>query len=121
MARLKHATDIQYLAFEGGGGKGVAFLGAINALESLKVLPIKRKGDGENQIKGISGASAGAITALFLAMGVKAEDLKKILSRPQDFKGFFDKAEPGIYRSVNSKNEAGSKSDADTGGRRAPI
>jgi predicted acylesterase/phospholipase RssA len=27
------ASKIKYLAFEGGGGKGVAYLGAIKALE----------------------------------------------------------------------------------------
>ena len=63
--------EVQYLAFEGGGGKGVAFLGAIRALESIKIndvgiLPILPEGN--NQIKGITGASAGAITALFLSI-----------------------------------------------------
>ena len=35
--------DVHYLAFEGGGGKGIAFLGAVQALSEKKILPIKQK------------------------------------------------------------------------------
>jgi NTE family protein len=79
------------------------------------LLPIKPKGKGENRIKGVSGASAGAITALMLAMGVDSKQLEKLLNRSQDFNSFFDKPRPGFYRSVNEKNIAVEKTDASTG------
>ena len=31
-------SDVKYLVFEGGGGKGFAYLGALRALQALKVL-----------------------------------------------------------------------------------
>lgn len=94
--------DVKYLALEGGGGKGVTYLGAVAALEELKVLPINIRSNqmkidaetksidkkkttfnrhyfGQNQIEGISGSSAGAITALCLAMGMNLEELTKVL------------------------------------------
>lgn len=63
-----HAKDIHYLALEGGGGKGGAYLGAVIALEELMVLPILPEQE-RNQIQGIAGASAGSITAFLLALG----------------------------------------------------
>src|SRR5659263_616106 len=47
--------EIFYLAFEGGGGKGLAFLGELQVLEGRAVL---------NQVRALSGSSAEAITAL---------------------------------------------------------
>ena len=52
--RLKSA-DVKYLSLEGGGGKGVTYLGAIEALEALKVLPIDQPA-GKNQIRGLAGS-----------------------------------------------------------------
>lgn len=93
--------DVKYLALEGGGGKGVTYLGAVAALEALKVLPInlnenkltfkkeenKLKQLRGSKIKGISGSSAGAITALCLAMGLKSDELAKILQTKEFFYG----------------------------------
>jgi len=62
------ARDVRYLCFQGGGGKGAVYLGALDALEYKKLLPIVPAG----QIKGICGASAGAITALLVACGFTA-------------------------------------------------
>ncbi|PGP40612.1 patatin, partial [Bacillus thuringiensis] len=45
------------LVFEGGGVKGVAFIGAIRALNDEEILP---------KIQRFGGTSAGAITALLL-------------------------------------------------------
>jgi len=97
--------DVHYLAFEGGGGKGVTYLGAIMALEDLKVLPIDIDKPEKNQIKGISGASAGAITALLLGLGYTSADMGNLLSEPKIFNDFFDKPDKlGRYRSVSRKN-----------------
>ncbi len=100
MAKLGSADEIAYLALEGGGGKGVTYLGAIIALEEMGVLPIK-KAAGTNQIKGISGASAGAITALLLAIGYNSKQIKRLLSNSAQFNEFFDPPNPAFYRAVD--------------------
>jgi Patatin-like phospholipase len=71
--------EIRYLALEGGGGKGFAYLGALQVLEKLKVM---------EHIDGVSGTSAGAITALMIAMGMTAEEIDNELKN--DFNKFFD-------------------------------
>jgi predicted acylesterase/phospholipase RssA len=97
--RLKK-EEVFYLAFEGGGGKGVTYLGAIKTLESLGLLPIPKLPK-KRQIRGVSGTSAGAITALVLALGYTSEDLEGLLKQSEKFKAFFDKPNPGIYRVVD--------------------
>jgi len=102
MPKIESARDIEYLAFEGGGGKGVAFLGAVKALEDLLVLPISPS---RNQIKGISGASAGAISAMFLALGLGSAELRDILHGRKTFNNitfsnFFDNPHHGRRRAV---------------------
>jgi len=101
MARLK-PRDVNYLAFEGGGGKGVTFLGVIQTLESHGILPIKISFDSsvENKVKGLAGASAGAITALFLCMGLKSTDIETELSQRAEFEAFLDKPLTNYNRSV---------------------
>ena len=74
-------NDIEYLTFEGGGGKGIIYLGAIKALEES--LGVERlidvlsdlDDDVRRPIKGISGASAGAITAFMLSLGLSGEEI----------------------------------------------
>jgi predicted acylesterase/phospholipase RssA len=111
-------SRLEYIAFEGGGGKGAVYKGAIVALEELfdaswkkgacsKIvggelttsgpddgpgLPGEEGGgdgasildyyvkDGTLKIKGISGSSAGAITAFPLALGLTSDDIGKILT-----------------------------------------
>lgn len=113
--RLEKPEAVQYLSLEGGGGKGVTYLGAIRTLEKFKVLPIDITKPGSNQIKGISGASAGAITALLLAMGVTSNKIQEILSKPETFTGFFDGPSVGIYRSVDRNNKPAMKQDSPPG------
>jgi predicted acylesterase/phospholipase RssA len=109
-------NDIRYLALEGGGGKGIAFLGAIQALEALDVLRYTTgpaafvPPDGRFRwaspeidagrrlvpgggIAGISGASAGAITALLLSCGYNASDIRRIMVS-FDFDSFFEGPRP---------------------------
>ncbi|MBQ0850332.1 patatin-like phospholipase family protein [Streptomyces sp. BH-SS-21] len=76
--------DIRYLAMEGGGGKGHAYLGAVRALEDLHVMP---------QVRGFAGASAGAITALMLSTGMDSEQIATYMGAT-DFDAFFDPPEP---------------------------
>ena len=83
----EETRQIKYLALEGGGGKGNAYLGAIKALEEASILTFEN-----NQLKGIqgiSGASAGAITALLLGSGYSFDEIKTELQRT-DFDNFLD-------------------------------
>lgn len=103
--KITNPTNVHFLALEGGGGKGVAYLGAIRALESKGVLPIRLDRRGKNQIKGLSGASAGAITSLLLAMGATSQQIAEILSHSKTFDDFFDGPDPGLIRAVDQKNK----------------
>jgi len=79
--------DVNFLAFQGGGGKGIAYLGPIEALErkDAGILPLKlpisrdpvtQTAGNRQGIIGISGASAGAITAYMIALGLSADDIR---------------------------------------------
>ena len=60
------------LALSGGGIRGISHLGVIKALEELGY-----------EIKGISGASAGAIVGAFYAAGVSPDEILELIkSRP---------------------------------------
>jgi NTE family protein len=59
------------LALEGGGIRGIAYVGAIKALEEKQLL---------QNIENIAGTSVGAITAALLCVGYSAEELEKELS-----------------------------------------
>jgi VPS inhibitor protein D len=55
----------------GGGSKGIAYAGMVQALEKTKTL---------QNLTHICGASAGAMSASLIAMGVNSEDFTKIVS-----------------------------------------
>ncbi|MGA5508965.1 patatin-like phospholipase family protein [Streptomyces umbrinus] len=108
-------ADVQYLALEGGGGKGVVYLGAIRALEEMGVLPLPvdkqarevleemevLREQPPHQVIGVSGASAGAFTALFLALGFDSSELAVILSNPSTFKALYDGPDNNEIRAVH--------------------
>lgn len=101
--------DVQYLAFEGGGGKGILYLGAAQALEELNILPATktRLQNGQCPIKGMSGASAGAITTFLLSIGMTSQEVEKEFTQKTDdgltaFEGFMDDLIPGVYKMVKS-------------------
>ena len=79
--------NVHYLAFEGGGGKGVAYLGVAQALEELGILShITVEKDGRevvllnsSKIHGIAGTSVGSVTALVLACGYTSNQAEKII------------------------------------------
>jgi len=117
-------SNVKYLVFEGGGGKGYAYLGAIQALEELikdssedEIRPIIENDSNSASIinppklrkyfdiKGIAGTSAGAITALMLALGLTSEEIKKEGNGEETgfkFTDFFSNDEPlnSEYRSI---------------------
>ncbi len=72
------ATNAADLVFEGGGVKGIAFGGALQALA-----------DAGYEIKNVAGTSAGAITAALVAAGYSAKELDALL-QGMPFKQFQD-------------------------------
>ena len=58
------------LVFEGGGVKGIAYIGAMQVLEEKGIL---------SSIKRVGGTSVGAINALLFALGFNNNEQKKIL------------------------------------------
>lgn len=93
--RTLNASQVRFLILEGGGGKGLVYLGALKALESV------RRGNGRPilasrnnrlvDIAGVAGSSAGAITALGLSMGMNTNELERISHPNFNFQKFFDK------------------------------
>ncbi len=87
MAKL-NKENVRYLAFEGGGGKGIVYLGVLQALEDLDIVSrVEVEKDGKkytrldsDKIKGIAGTSVGAITALLIACGYTSDETKEILT-----------------------------------------
>lgn len=65
------AGAIRNLAFQGGGVKGIAYVGGIEVLEERGLLA---------GVLRVAGTSAGAITAALLAVGATAGDLRRILT-----------------------------------------
>jgi predicted acylesterase/phospholipase RssA len=66
--------SMRHLTFGGGGGKGMANVGVLLALEQLGLLPVKidivnGQNQANNKILGVSGASAGAFTSFCIALG----------------------------------------------------
>lgn len=62
--------NIKNIVFEGAGIRGIAFCGAIQALENKGILPGVEK---------VGGTSAGAITALCVSLGYSASDITDLL------------------------------------------
>ena len=94
MAKLT-PQDVKYLSFEGGGGKGAAYLGALEAFKDPEI-DIMTPWDHNthilnySKIKGIAGASAGSIVAAALAMGVSLEKLSDLFKSPDKLMGIYD-------------------------------
>ncbi|XP_059158385.1 uncharacterized protein LOC131942498 [Physella acuta] len=59
--------SFENLVFEGGGNKGLAYVGCIKYLEELGLM---------NNVKRLGGSSAGAITAALIALGYNSEDIR---------------------------------------------
>lgn len=74
------AAQFRNLVFEGGGVKGIAYVGAMQVLEQRGLL---------NDIRRVGGTSAGAINALIFALGYDLAEQQEIL-RSTDFGKFMD-------------------------------
>ncbi|MBL7962353.1 MAG: patatin-like phospholipase family protein [Flavobacteriales bacterium] len=84
--------NVQYLCFEGGVGRGIIYVKVIEALEVLiadqgpfgqphsyvraPLFPINTAPLGTRRFRGISGSSAGAITAFMLSMGMRSDEIE---------------------------------------------
>jgi len=68
------------LVFEGGGVKGIAYVGALKVLQEKGVL---------DQVERVAGTSAGAINAVLLSLGYTPDETHAVLSK-MDFNNFMD-------------------------------
>ena len=68
------------LVFEGGGVKGIAYVGALEVLDKENIL---------SSIERVAGTSAGAMVAVLVGLGYSANELKDILWN-LNFKNFMD-------------------------------
>ena len=85
------------LVFEGGGVKGIAYVGAMNVLEKEGIL---------KNIKRVGGTSAGSINAVLFASGFSNQETLKVLNK-MDFNEFKDDSW-GVLQDMNRlKNEYG--------------
>jgi NTE family protein len=82
-------TQFRNLIFEGGGVRGIAYVGAMQVLEQRNIL---------NDIKRVGGTSAGAINALLFSLGYTIAEQRDIL-RSTDFKNFMDDSF-GVIRDI---------------------
>jgi NTE family protein len=73
-------SQFRNLVFEGGGVKGIAYVGALEVLDQEAIL---------KDIKRIGGTSAGAINAVLLACGYSNAEQRKLLAE-MDFNRFMD-------------------------------
>lgn len=71
-----HTAQIRNLVFEGGGVKGIAYLGAVQKLYEILGTA---NGKAPEQIEAVAGASAGSITALVLSFGLDFQSTKEIV------------------------------------------
>jgi len=74
------AYNFRNLVFEGGGVKGIAYVGAMDVLKEKGIL---------EQIQRVGGTSAGAINATLFALGFSNAEQHRILSK-LNFKNFLD-------------------------------
>ncbi len=78
------------LIFEGGGVKGIAYVGALDVLEKRGIV---------SRISRVGGASAGAINAVLLALDYNLDEMRTVL-KSLDFTSFLDDSW-GMVRDTN--------------------
>ena len=89
---------IENLVFEGGGVKGIVYVGSVEILHKRDLL---------KDVKRVAGSSAGGITALLLSLGYSFDDIQQEM-HTMNFEDFLDKGEKkfwdvlGWWRDVSS-------------------
>ena len=86
------AYHFKNLVFEGGGVKGIAYVGALEVLDKEGIL---------KDIKRVAGTSAGALVAVLIGLGYSAKELKDILWSI-NFQNFLDSSW-GVIRLVQRR------------------
>lgn len=81
------AAQFRNLVFEGGGVKGIAYIGAMQVLDQRGYFG--KDDSGKIKIRRVGGTSAGAINALIYALGYNILEQKEILESTE-FKKFMD-------------------------------
>lgn len=103
-AYLTNKPKLEYnaIAFSSGGAKGVSYTGVVEGLGDVRL----------NKIKKVAGASAGAITATLLALGMKAHEFGEFIAtaNPANSKQSLElmlntKIKELVTRVVGSKSE----------------
>jgi len=109
MAAPISLSNVDYLCFEGGVGRGIIYIGVVEALESLiydrgpagqphafgsgPIFNILQEPIESRPIRGISGSSAGAITAFMLAMGMTSMEIENELKESSVVRIYKDREE----------------------------
>lgn len=83
-------SQFRNLVFEGGGVKGIAYAGALDVLERQNILP---------DIRRVAGTSAGAITAVLVALGAGSTEVEQIVGGTH-FRAFMDDSF-GVIRDID--------------------
>ena len=85
------AEVIKRIVCSGGGAKGIVYVGAYEALLDSGVI---------HEVQEIAGASIGAITAAFMALGISREELRK-LTFNMEFAGLMGEKARGKKQGVS--------------------
>lgn len=88
-APLPDPSQFHNLVLQGGGVKGVAYIGAFQQLQTLGML---------DRIQRVAGTSAGAITATLLALRYTPQEIQWLTFKAIDFQNFEDGGATGIIR-----------------------
>jgi predicted acylesterase/phospholipase RssA len=91
-------TKVRNLVFQGGSVKGVCYGGAVGALHKAFR---KRDLHMHSEILNVAGTSAGALTAVAMAVGANVEELVQAMGTT-DFKSFLDTKAYEIVESISS-------------------
>lgn len=82
---------IKNLVFKGGGVRGIGYVGALQQSESLGLL---------KHVQRVAGTSAGAITALLIALGYSPAEIKTLMWE-MDFNKFKDKRNFAFFKAYD--------------------
>ena len=89
--------NIENLVFQGGGVKGVAYIGVLEELQ-------KQKPDFLPNIKRIAGTSAGSMLALYLGLNMELKEIKKLICDGDFFDFLDDDVKLKVYLNPQNKN-----------------
>lgn len=110
-------NNLDYLVLTGGGAKGFAYPGVLDALDEMRSPSGDKEGSLFSNLKETAGASAGALISLPIAMGYSPDQIKDIVTENR-FENFFDES---IASSGGLKGELVRLAKRFTGGLRRKL